>query len=161
LIAVIAVALIGNLGPAVLAAITGWMLLNFYVTVPAHTLGIGDASNAAPLGVFLAVAVVVSLLARNAARRAIQAAAAMAEAEAARPISEADRARTTLLAAVSHDLRTPLAAAKAAVSCLRPSELRLTAEDHNELLATADESLDVLAHLAASLLDMSLLDMSR
>ena len=31
----------------------------------------------------------------------------------------ADRIRTALLAAVSHDLRTPLAAAKAAVSCLR------------------------------------------
>src|SRR5215471_2899604 len=38
-----------------------------------------------------------------------------AEAEAARPIAEADRMRTALLAAVSHDLRTPLASAKAAV----------------------------------------------
>src|SRR6516165_8029501 len=42
-----------------------------------------------------------------------------AEAEAARPIAEADRMRTALLAAVSHDLRTPLASAKAAVTSLR------------------------------------------
>jgi len=67
----------------------------------------------------------------------------------------ADRMRTALLAAVSHDLRTPLAAAKAAVSCLRSSDIELTADDHDELLATAEESLDQLARLLASLLDVS------
>ena len=78
-----------------------------------------------------------------------------AAAEAARPIAEADRMRTALLAAVSHDLRTPLAAAQAAVSCLRSGDFQLSAEDHDELLATADESLNQLAHLIASLLDVS------
>jgi two-component system sensor histidine kinase KdpD len=78
-----------------------------------------------------------------------------AAAEAARPIAEADRMRTALLAAVSHDLRTPLAAAQAAVSCLRSGDIQLTVEDHDELLATADESLNQLAHLIASLLDVS------
>jgi two-component system sensor histidine kinase KdpD len=63
--------------------------------------------------------------------------------------------RTALLAAVSHDLRSPLAAAKAAVSCLRATDIELTAEDHDELLATADESLGQLSHLLASLLDVS------
>jgi len=47
---------------------------------------------------------------------------------------DADRMRTALLAAVSHDLRTPLAAARAAVSCLRATDIELTAEDHDELL---------------------------
>ena len=42
-----------------------------------------------------------------------------AQAEAAKPIAAADRMRTALLAAVSHDLRTPLASAKAAVTSLR------------------------------------------
>ena len=63
--------------------------------------------------------------------------------------------RTALLAAVSHDLRTPLAAAQAAVSCLRSGDFQLTAEDHDELLATADESLNQLTQLIASLLDVS------
>ena len=46
-------------------------------------------------------------------------------AEAAKPIAEADRLRAALLATVSHDLRTPLAAAKAAVSSLRSSDVTL------------------------------------
>jgi two-component system sensor histidine kinase KdpD len=55
--------------------------------------------------------------------------------------------RTALLAAVSHDLRTPLASAKAAVTSLRSPDIRWTMRTSDELLATADESLDRLAHL--------------
>jgi two-component system sensor histidine kinase KdpD len=78
-----------------------------------------------------------------------------AEAEAARPIAAADKMRTALLAAVSHDLRTPLASAKAAVTSLRSRDVDWDKEDEDELLATADESLDRLAHLVDNLLDMS------
>jgi len=78
-----------------------------------------------------------------------------AVAEAARPIAEADRVRTALLAAVSHDLRTPLASAKAAVTSLRSRDIEWDEQDHDELLATADESLDKLARLVDNLLDMS------
>src|SRR5215813_9248920 len=78
-----------------------------------------------------------------------------AEAEAARPIAEADRMRTALLTAVSHDLRTPIASAKAAVTSLRSPDVQWTAEDREELLATADESLDKLTRLVDNLLDMS------
>jgi len=69
--------------------------------------------------------------------------------------AEADRGRAALLAAVSHDLRTPLAAAKAAVSGLRSGDVPIAAADRDELLATAEESLDQLVKLAASLLDVS------
>jgi two-component system sensor histidine kinase KdpD len=78
-----------------------------------------------------------------------------AEAAAARPLAEADKMRTALLAAVSHDLRTPLASAKAAVASLRSSDVHFDEDDRAELLATADESLDRLTRLVANLLDMS------
>ncbi|MEU4421481.1 DUF4118 domain-containing protein [Actinoplanes sp. NPDC024001] len=78
-----------------------------------------------------------------------------AEAATARPLAEANRLRTALLAAVSHDLRTPLASAKAAVAGLRSTEVSFDDQDREELLATADESLDRLDRLVANLLDMS------
>jgi two-component system, OmpR family, sensor histidine kinase KdpD len=78
-----------------------------------------------------------------------------AEAEAAKPIAEADRMRTALLTAVSHDLRSPLASAKAAVTSLRSPDVHWTRADRDELLATADESLDRLSRLVDNLLDMS------
>ncbi len=78
-----------------------------------------------------------------------------AEAEAAKPIAAADRMRTALLAAVSHDLRSPIASAKAAVTSLRSEDIDWDDADTAELLATADESLDRLTHLVGNLLDMS------
>src|SRR5271166_3250977 len=280
LVAVILVALVGGFAPAVLAAIVGSLLLNYYFTPPIHQWTISQANNALALGVFVAVALLVSRVVDIAARRTTQAARAnaaselltttagsvlrgqqglsalldrvreafgmdsvtllecsspdgqqaadtlagrvrgtpggwhvvasrgepavtrpdeadvevpvadslslalrgrplpaadrrvlgafasyaavaldqqrlAAEAQAAKPIAAADRMRTALLAAVSHDLRTPLASAKAAVTSLRSPEVNWAAEDHDELLATADESLDRLSHLVDNLLDMS------
>jgi two-component system sensor histidine kinase KdpD len=63
--------------------------------------------------------------------------------------------RTALLAAVSHDLRTPLAGIKAASSALRSDEIDLDDADRAELAVTIDESADRLAGLVENLLDMS------
>ncbi|SEL49379.1 sensor histidine kinase [Nonomuraea pusilla] len=78
-----------------------------------------------------------------------------AEAEQAKPLAEADKMRTALLAAVSHDLRTPLAAAKAAVESLRSQDVDWSPQDRDELLDTAHESLARLERLVENLLDMS------
>jgi two-component system sensor histidine kinase KdpD len=259
---VIAVALVGGFIPALIAAVFGSVLLNYYFTPPLYTFTIAQVNNALALIIFVAVGIVVSRVVDTAARRTKQAARAGAEsellvttagsvlrgqgalpavldrvreafgmesvtlleredgkwvptgvaghgpvarpedadvevpvgddlilalrgrhlpasdrrvlsafaayaavaleqgrlteaAEAARPIAEADRTRTALLAAVSHDLRTPLASAKAAVTSLRSRDVEWDAEDEDELLATADESLDRLARLVDNLLDMS------
>ncbi len=76
-------------------------------------------------------------------------------AAAAVPIAEGDKMRTALLAAVGHDLRTPLASVKAAVTSLRGNEIDWSPQDQAELLLTADESLDRLTRLVDNLLDMS------
>jgi two-component system sensor histidine kinase KdpD len=73
----------------------------------------------------------------------------------AAPLAEVDRFRTALLAAVSHDLRTPLACAKAALGSLRDPNITWSTDDQAELLATADESLDRLITLVTNLLDTS------
>lgn len=71
------------------------------------------------------------------------------------PLAQNDRMRSALLSAVSHDLRRPLAAASAAVSGLRATDVTLSEADRKELLATADESLGSLAALVTDLLDVS------
>ncbi|KPC78024.1 hypothetical protein ADL35_19965, partial [Streptomyces sp. NRRL WC-3753] len=60
-----------------------------------------------------------------------------------------------LLAAVGHDLRTPLSGCWAAISSLRSRDVDFSAEDREELLATAEESLAKLSRLVDNLLDMS------
>lgn len=77
------------------------------------------------------------------------------EASKAAAISQADELRRSLLSAVSHDLRTPLAGAKAAVSSLRSDDVGFSEEDTAELLATVEESIDQLTALVGNLLDSS------
>jgi two-component system sensor histidine kinase KdpD len=77
------------------------------------------------------------------------------EASRTEAIVRADELRRSLLSAVSHDLRTPLAAAKVAVSSLRAEDVAFSAEDTAELLATIEESIDQLTALVGNLLDSS------
>ncbi|MEV7426723.1 MULTISPECIES: sensor histidine kinase KdpD [unclassified Streptomyces] len=77
------------------------------------------------------------------------------EAEQARALAEGNRIRTALLAAVSHDLRTPLAGIKAAVTSLRSDDVDWSEEDRAELLEGIEHGSDRLDHLVGNLLDMS------
>ncbi|KOG33819.1 MULTISPECIES: sensor histidine kinase [Streptomyces] len=77
------------------------------------------------------------------------------EAEGARKQAEGNKIRTSLLAAVSHDLRTPLASIKASVSSLRSDDVEWSEEDRAELLAGIEAGADRLDHLVGNLLDMS------
>ncbi|GAB6901656.1 sensor histidine kinase KdpD [Kineosporia succinea] len=273
LAAVVIVALVGGLWPALVAVVLGTFLLNFFFAPPLHGVTIASGENVLALVVFLVVAMAVSATVDRAARRTREAAAARAEAEtlstlagsvlrgaeplpalltqlretfqfggatllqlrpdaapspdrqhdpdawrvvasvgrplgapgegdaevrvgeevslvlcghplaaedrrvvqafahqavvamrqqqlseeaaAAGPLAEVDRMRTALLSAVSHDLRTPLASAKAAVGGLRAPGVTFSAGDREELLASVEESLDRLTRLVDNLLDMS------
>lgn len=73
--------------------------------------------------------------------------------EAARELEAGNRTRTALLAAVSHDLRTPLAGIKAATQTLRLPHL--SGADRVELLGAVEESTDRLTTIVTDLLDMS------
>jgi two-component system, OmpR family, sensor histidine kinase KdpD len=257
LVAVVTVAVVGGFWPAVLAAITSSLLLNWYFTRPVHTLTIADPQNLLALLLFITVAVTVSSVVHLAAHRALQAARSSDEAGEllalaqtvlggadtptgvldhltatqggraellelvggqwvrvavsgsappdtavtrveARPglalvisaesepvtarlldgfaaqaaaaldrdrlrtqaaqaeaLAEGNRMRTALLAAVSHDLRTPLASIKASVSTLRQTDVQWTPADEAALLATIEQGADRLDALIGNLLDMS------
>ena len=77
------------------------------------------------------------------------------QAAQAEALAEGNRMRTALLAAVSHDLRTPLASIKASVSSLRQTDVTWTESDQQALLATIEENADRLDGLIGNLLDMS------
>jgi two-component system sensor histidine kinase KdpD len=73
----------------------------------------------------------------------------------ARELSTVDRQRTALLAAVGHDLRTPLAGIKASVSTLRQSDVAWSDDEREELLGNIEESADRLDAVVRNLLDAS------
>ncbi len=266
LFAVVVVALVGGLWPALLTAVAGSLVLNYFFTPPTRSFTITEPNNVLALVIFILVAAMVSSVVDRAARRTRQAARSRAESETlatlagsvlrgetalpallervreafgmtgaclmervddemteiwrplasagvptcrrpeegdaeiparddlvlvlqgrslaaderrlvgafaahaaaivdrvrlseaaaeAKPLAEADKLRTALLRAVGHDLRTPLASAKASVNSLRSTDVRWTDAERDELLATADESLDRLTRLVDNLLDLS------
>jgi two-component system sensor histidine kinase KdpD len=73
----------------------------------------------------------------------------------ARSLADIDRQRTALLAAVGHDLRTPLAGIKASVSTLRQTDVDWSDEERQELLANIEGSADRLDAVVRNLLDAS------
>ena len=88
-----------------------------------------DAEDRRVLDAFAAQA--VALLDRDRLRGQPQEAA---------PLARSTRSATALLAAVSHDVRTPLAAIKAGVSSSAQSRCRMDADEQPELLAAVEES---------------------
>jgi two-component system, OmpR family, sensor histidine kinase KdpD len=91
----------------------------------------------------------------SAARTAYEGGLLSGEAEEARVLATIDQQRTSLLAAVGHDLRTPIAGIKAGVSSLRQADVQWSDEERRELLATIEESTDRLDDVVANLLDAS------
>jgi two-component system, OmpR family, sensor histidine kinase KdpD len=125
----------------------------------------GEAENDLPINDDLALALRGRTLEasdrRIAQAFAMHAAAALErerlerQAEAVQRLTDTDKLRTALLAAVSHDLRTPLASARAAVSGLKSTGDLFTAEERADLLDTTEASLTRLSGLVDNLLDMS------
>jgi two-component system sensor histidine kinase KdpD len=260
---VVAVAAVGGIWPAVAAAVTSSLVINWFFTPPLHTWTIAEPENVLGLVIFLVVAAVVSVLVDREARARTEAEHGRAEAEAlarlaarlaaeadplpglvenlratfdldavavlrqtddvtwvqeaasgvdaptvpdagtdvidlgprnvlvlrgarlpadslrvlsafaaqlavavrgrvlareaaeAASLAEVNALRTAILAAVSHDLRTPLASIKAAASSLRDPDVAWSPSETAEFLETIEDEADRLADLVGNLLDMS------
>ncbi len=77
------------------------------------------------------------------------------EEERARAAAESDRMKSTFLASVSHDLRTPLTAIRTAASGLRRASLARHDAVYDELAAGIEREVDRLNRLVDNLLEMS------
>jgi len=259
---VVGVAAVGGTWPALAAAVSSALLVNWYFTPPFYTFTIAEGQNVLALVMFVVVAVIVSALVSAAARRTNEAARARSEAEvlaraaatlvgrddpvpelvgflratfgltavailrrvasgwrveghsgtpcpvsperadtavplsdtttlalvgpalssddrrvlnaflaplnaaletrrlhsqasAAEKLAAANELRTALLAAVSHDLRTPLASIKASVTSLLQDEVVWPPDSTREFLETIDSEADRLNKIVGNLLDMS------
>jgi len=75
-----------------------------------------------------------------------------------RQFEEADKLKTAILHAVSHDLRTPITIIKTSASNLRQFHDQLTREDEAEIAQTIEHEVDQLDKLVGNLLDMSRLN---
>ncbi|MDI3330357.1 MAG: DUF4118 domain-containing protein [Micrococcus sp.] len=72
-----------------------------------------------------------------------------------RVLAQDNKMRTSILQAVSHDLRTPLAGIKLAASSLLQPQGRFDAAEQHELLDTIEAYADQLSGMVENLLDMS------
>ncbi len=77
------------------------------------------------------------------------------QARRAEELGRIDELRASLLAAVGHDLRNPLAAITAAATTLRQTDIQLDPEDQTELLETIETHAGRLNDIIGNLLDMS------
>jgi two-component system sensor histidine kinase KdpD len=145
LLVVVGIAIVGGLWPAVATALAAFVIANYYFTPPLYTFTIYETHNLLALVVFVIVAAVVSGLVSLVARR---------ETEASKAAAVNDL-RAALLAAVSHDIRTPLSSIKALVSSLLQTDVEWPKETATEFLRTIDAETDRLNKLVGNLLDMS------
>jgi K+-sensing histidine kinase KdpD len=151
LFAVLPVAVFYGLAWAIAVSIASMLAFNFFFLPPLHTLALTDSGNWVALAVFVFTSVVVSELATRARRRAFVA----AEADELR---RSDAAKTAVLRAVSHDLRSPLTAIRVAAGGLESGALDLDEDDRASLLETIRLETARLERLVANLLDLSRLE---
>src|ERR671936_123845 len=124
-------------GPAITAVVAAILGHDLLFVDPRGTFTVARADEALGLALLLFTALVTAQLADSARRGA-------ETAREAGPVRPPGEAKTPPLRAVSHDLRTPLAAIKANVSGLRQVDARYTDEDRAELLAAVEEEADRL-----------------
>ena len=126
LLGVVFVALRHSLGPAVVAAVLCVGAFDYLFVPPRGTLTVDDVQYLLTFGIMLAVAFVISGLMQNIRREA--------DARAALELgAETERIRSTLLASISHDLRTPLAVMTGASSTLAEQGERMSPDARHAL----------------------------
>jgi K+-sensing histidine kinase KdpD len=157
-------------GAALYAAFLAGLSFNFFFIGPVYSLRINRPEDVVAFFVFVTTAVLVGQLSSRLEKRVLltekqqkelvhvrgefeRAAAQAAEADALR---KSEQIKTALLDAVTHDLRTPLTAIKAAISTIRIEPV--TPEVQRELFEVIEQESDRLNHFIQSMMDLAKLE---
>ena len=151
LLAVVVVALRYSRGPAICASVLAIAAFDVLFVPPRGAFSVEDAQYLLTFAIMLAVALVISRLTESV--RAQARAHAHAEAQA-----ETERLRSTLLASISHDLRTPLAVMCGASSSLAERGERMTPQERTALARSVYEQAREMSEQVAKLLQMTRLE---
>lgn len=152
LLLVFSIAIFFGSTTAAIAAVVAFVLLNLASIPPTGSLSIESWQHFVALLVYLGIAVVTGRLVASEADRSRQ---IERERERAEVLAQSDELKSALLAAVSHELRSPLAAIKASSSALLDPDMTWDEESRYELLAAIDEEADRLEAVVGNLLDLS------
>ncbi|MFO7565434.1 MAG: DUF4118 domain-containing protein [Enhygromyxa sp.] len=172
LLGVIMVAFRVRLGPALVAALTSVAAFDFLFVPPRYTFDVLEHGYLLTFAVMAVVGMVVSSLGTKVRAQAQQ--AKLREQKTARLLelatsldqarreaelaAEREQLRASLLASVSHDLRTPLGTILGAVTTLEDRGEALDREARDSLLAAIHEQAEHLSKLLRNLLEMTRLE---
>jgi two-component system sensor histidine kinase KdpD len=175
LLVVLFVAIRWGSGPALLASVLGMLCYNFFFLPPVYTLTIADPQNWITVTAFFITAVAVGQLSARARRRAEEAEAGKREirrlydelqeaferASEAEALRRSERLKSTLLDAVTHDLRSPLTAIKASATLLledrdmNEQTETLALEEQQVLLKVITKEADKLDRFVEGIVDLA------
>lgn len=172
LLAVLFTAVTYGSTPAIFASLVSMICFNFFFIPPYHTLTVSDPQNWVALFAFLVTSLIAGGLSAKERQKAEEAEIRKKESERlylelqnafekasqAEALKQSEQMKSALLDAVTHDLRTPLTSAKAAVTTLLSSNQEkdgLDEEGRLELLDVIDSELDHLNHLLEGVIEMA------
>ena len=172
LLVIVAAAARFGRGASVLASALSVATYDFFFITPRYTFAVDDPRHLVTFIAMFVIGQVISALtlrlrkseaeanAREArtAALSVERARLAEEARAAAVEAQAEKLRSTLLSAVSHDLRTPLAAITGAATTLRDDGAGLAPAQRDEMVATICEEAERMERLIANLLDMTRLE---
>ncbi len=161
-----------GMGPAIFAALLSAFYLNFFFVPPVLEIELGGGPDVIALPAFILTAIIVGRLSRSAQQRASEAERGRQEIERLygelqvafersshlEAVKRSEQMKSALLDAVTHDLRTPLTAIKAAATTLQhgattPEDNEvLTAEHRRDLIDVVIEETDRLNNFVEELL---------
>jgi K+-sensing histidine kinase KdpD len=151
LLAVLFPAVRFGMWPAIYASFLSFLAYNFFFIHPIYTFSVAEPHELLALVIFLVVAIITSALAgrvRDQAREMVR----------ARTAAETERVRNTLLAAISHDFRTPLSSILGAATSLLDYRDKLGASAQADLLGQIKQEAEGLDEMVRNLLAITRID---